>query len=102
MKSPHKGFELVTRPGKSRRVADGDDKKIERDVKGGFILSLIQLLLSAQVVTPVLRVLGNIVTRTDTQTDAVIQSDALTLLAKLTTRLWTNTLCKSELEQTKP
>ena len=81
-------------------MADGDDNKIERDVKGGLIPGLIQLLLSAQVVTLVLRALGNIVTRTDTQTDAVIQSGALTLLAKLTTRLWTNSLCKSDLEGT--
>ena len=36
-----------------------------------------------QVMTPSLRTLGNIVTGTDTQTDAVLQSNAVPVFAKL-------------------
>merc|ERR1711974_157950 len=63
----------------------GDDEKIEIVVKGGVIPRLVQLLHSgdAQVVNPALWALGNITTGTDTQIDAVIQSGALPVFAKL-------------------
>ena len=66
-------------------LTDGDDEKIERVVKGDVISGLVQLLdcSDPQIVTPALRALGNIVTGTDTQTDAVIQSGALPVFAKL-------------------
>ena len=66
-------------------LTDGDDEKIERVVRGNVITNLVELLDcgDAQIVTPALRALGNIVTGTDTQTDAVIASGALPVFAKL-------------------
>ena len=50
-----------------------------------MIPHLVRLLDSGelQVMTPSLRTLGNIVTGTDTQTDAVLQSNAVPVFAKL-------------------
>ena len=54
-------------------------------VDAGVIPHLVRLLDSGelQVMTPSLRTLGNIVTGTDTQTDAVLQSNAVPVFAKL-------------------
>ena len=50
-----------------------------------MIPSLVRLLDSGeiQVMTPSLRTLGNIVTGSDTQTDAVLQNQAVPVFAKL-------------------
>merc|ERR1711872_233954 len=60
-------------------LTDGTNDKIQEVVNSGVIPRLISLLDSGSlpVVTPSLRTLGNIVTGSDTQTDAVLQCGAL-------------------------
>ena len=57
----------------------------QKVVDAGVIPHLVRLLDSGelQVMTPSLRTLGNIVTGTDVQTDAVLQSNAVPVFAKL-------------------
>merc|ERR1711909_6198 len=66
-------------------LTDGTNDKIQCVVDAGVIPSLVRLLDSGElpVMTPSLRTLGNIVTGNDTQTDAVLASNAVPVFAKL-------------------
>jgi len=59
--------------------------RIQLVVDAGLIPRLIELLNGDEtaIVTPALRCIGNIVTGTDTQTDAVVSQGALQVLARL-------------------
>ena len=55
-------------------MTDGENSRIQEVVNGGVVGPLIQKLATSElpVVTPALRAVGNIVTGSDTQTQAVI------------------------------
>lgn len=59
-------------------VSDGSNERIESVVSQGVVPNLIQLLSSnrPELIIPALRTLGNIVTGSDSQTQAVLDADA--------------------------
>ena len=60
-------------------LTDGEDEKIQFIVDHGFVPRLVQLLShpNQDMHIPTIRAIGNIVTGTDSQTQAVIDSGAL-------------------------
>lgn len=66
-------------------MTDGTNEKIQAVVDQNVVPKLVELLghTASTVVTPALRVIGNIVTGNDEQTDAVIQANALPKLKLL-------------------
>nr|CAB3260065.1 importin subunit alpha-1-like [Phallusia mammillata] len=69
-------------------ITDGPNDRIELVLKTGVITKLVELLSTAtdgMLLTPVLRVIGNIVTGTDQQTQRVIDLGALSAFQKLLT-----------------
>ena len=70
-------------------LTDGPDKRIQAAVETGVVPRLVELLSESfasnitQVLTPVLRTIGNIVTGNDFQTDCVINAGGLPNLRNL-------------------
>lgn len=66
-------------------LTDGTNEKIQAVVDQNIVPRLVELLghQASTIVTPALRVIGNIVTGNDEQTDAVIQANALPKLRVL-------------------
>ena len=66
-------------------LTDGTNEKIQEVVESGVVPNMVKLLCSGtlSVVTPSLRSLGNIVTGSDTQTDAVVNAGALPKFGEL-------------------
>ena len=66
-------------------LTDGSNEKIQEVVDSNVVLNLVKCLGSGnlQVITPALRSLGNIVTGSDLQTDAVVKAGALPKFGEL-------------------
>ena len=67
-------------------LTEGSEKRIQRVVDHNIIGQLIKLLLLPSIVTPALRTLGNILTGSDNQTQAVLNAGFLPTLHHLLER----------------
>ena len=68
-------------------ITDGENAKIQKVIDCGVTSNLVELLASssASIVTPVLRIIGNFVSGSDTQTDEVIKCLAIPAILPLLT-----------------